>query len=173
MLHLSAGARDVARCWAGFASLGAGLVLAALVLQAAREGWVAGVLTGALAGTQVVTGLVLLGASRVPAPWALTALAASGVVVALALPGTATAGLALIALEVALAWLVGSSRAAAGVAPGEPLTEVPHPWRRLGVLAAGALVVAGTVTPALAATDAGQDARPHGHTADAPPAHGH
>jgi hypothetical protein len=160
----------VARCWAAFASLGAGLVHAALTMPLARTWWVAGTLTAVVAGYQVGWALAALARERLPwwrvtvalnvaavAAWAVSRTV--GVPVGLGL-SVGTADAVAAGLGVVLVWLVvlvarSGSRLGAvggGLARG----------RTAALLGAGALVMSVVTTPALAATDAGRHARPHG-----------
>lgn len=165
------GRADVARCWAGFASLGAGLVHLAVVREHLDHWVLASVFFVAVGGLQVAWGLAAL--ARDTAPLARTAAAGSLGVLALwavsrstGLPFGPEAGAAEPAgradlLAVTLHVLLVASLA---VASRRATSRRPAVSRALAGLAAGALTMAALTTPALAATEAGEHARPHfGH----------
>ena len=147
--------RDVVRCWAGFASLGAGLVHVALVREHA------GVLplavgVAVLAMWQLGWGTVALARETTPTPRtaaAVSFLATTGWVLA---PGTAeTMAVALEAITLVALLLL----ARPGVAMvGRQRSAVRH----LVSLGLGALVVAALATPGMAATEAGEHSHGHG-----------
>ena len=163
---------DVARCWAGFASLGAGLVHAAVI----EEHWAAwpayGVFFAVVALGQLGWGLAALAGEH--APFARAVVAANlGIVVlwtvtrTTGLPfgpdagspegvGAADLGSVVLELLVAVGVLVSRRRAARAALTGRSRAAV------LGGLAVGALAVSLITTPALAATSAGEHAHPHG-----------
>jgi hypothetical protein len=169
----------LARTWPMLSALGGGLVLLAL---AAGAGGTAGV---ALAGTGIAGlgwGLLSLRAGRAIAPAVALGVGAAVLVGAGALVGTglaASTGVAVGPLVAASAFIgvvaVHSafvvrrgSRAAARTIPHPtgPADAAPQPAvdgrLSLAGLVAGALLVAGLATPALAATEAGELAVPHG-----------
>jgi hypothetical protein len=174
------GRRDVARCWAGFASLGAGLVHVAVVREHLSEYWLFGVFFAALAVVQLAWGLAALARPTVPVPRLINGLTVG--VAALWLvsrssglplgpqPWTAEpvgrADVLCTVLEVAmvLCVLVALPRRSAGVA-GPPAAMSGSPARAsarlVALMATGALVVAAVATPAMAATEAGAHAHPH------------
>lgn len=164
--------RDVARCWAGFASLGAGLVHLAVVREHVAESAVLGVFFLVAGLLQLVWALAALARDRLPVPrlvatgqLALVALWALDRTLGIPLGPDAwtpeplgTADLLCVVLEVCAAaaigaWLLVTRR-------------VEHPdlkaGRYLALVGAGALVVAALTTPALAATEAGGHAHSHG-----------
>jgi hypothetical protein len=161
---------DVARCWAGFASLGAGLVHAAAVGD--HPGRAAGYFA-VVAAAQLGWGLAALARDRLPAPWwvagatlGVLAVWASSRTVGFPVAGAAgPADLGAAALELVVLGAMAATRW--------------HPLRvrrtstavLVGGLAAGALLVGAVTTPALAGTHAGEHAVPHGQHADAPPGH--
>jgi hypothetical protein len=171
----------VVRGWLGFFALGAGLVHLALVI-----------------GSPLVVGIPLLLVGAAEFAWGVFAFTAPAVplarvarvaalvpilgwVVLLVLGGGAIGGLRVLPLLVAslldlaiaigITWILRRDPARAAV----PL----RPARYLLSLGAGALVVAALTTPALAATEAGGAANPHGtDSTDEPfelnlPGHGH
>jgi hypothetical protein len=164
----------VARCWAGFASLGAGLVHAAVV---GEHPAVEAVFFAVLAAGQLGWGVAALARDRAPVPrWVAGATVA---VIALWVLSR-TVGLGAVDLGAAGLGAVESVGAAdLGAAVLEVLVLVSLASARwgalrarrasapvlLGGLAAGALLVGAVTTPALAGTTAGAHAMPHGHHA--------
>jgi hypothetical protein len=162
---------DVVRCWAGLASLGAGLVHAAVV----REHWsstvVHAVFFAVVAVGQMGWGIAALARDRVPVA-RLVAAANLGIVALWALTRTSevpfgreavgSADLGAVALELIVVAALVSPRWGVVRAPRRSVTGL------LAGLAGGALVVGLITTPALAGTDAGANARPHLHHAAGP-----
>jgi len=170
----------MARCWAGFASLGAGLVHVAAFREHLDHWLPAGIFFAVTAFVQIGWGLAALARDRAPYP--LTFIALNIGVVALwavtrttGLPTGPEAGAAepvgtadglcmvlqgLIVMSLLVA--VGTARTAAP--PGARTTDTgrPRPARFLVGLAAGAVVMSALATPAMAATEAGKYARSHG-----------
>ena len=166
--------RDVARLWAGFALLGAGLIHLAVVREHAGISPLHGAFFVAAGGLQVLWAVMTMARTTAPLPrvvgavqlglvamWAVSR--TTGLPVAPA-PWTreavGAADLLAVLLElVALAALaVTSSRTRIA-------RRTIRPRRFLAGAGAGALLAALLTTPALAATDAGQHANPHGHPA--------
>lgn len=166
---------DVARGWAGFALLGAGLVHLAEVRTHLDVSLLHGTFFVAVGTAQVGVGLTSL-ARRVPAPRLVVAGQLAVIVVwglsrtvglpfppqawtaeAVGRPDLLAASLGLVAVT---SILVGRRNAAGA------RRRSLRPGRYLAALGAGAVLVAGLTTPALAATEAGEHARPHG-------SHGH
>lgn len=162
---------DVARGWAGFALLGAGLVHLAEVRTHLDMSLLHGMFFVAVGSAQVGVGMTSL-ARRVPAPRLVVAGQLAVLVVwglsrtvglpfppqawtaeAVGRPDLLAAGLGVVAVT---SILVGR-RASAGAR-----RHSLRPGRYLAALGAGAVLVAGLTTPALAATEAGEHARPHG-----------
>jgi hypothetical protein len=168
------GRADVARCWAGFASLGAGLVHLAVVQEHLAEWWVYGgffAVTGAL---QILWGLGALAGERAPF-WrlvlagnlALVALWAVTRTVGIPIgpePWTAEAvGRAdVLCVVLELGTVLALAIAARAQARG---ARAPAAWvaerglgagRFVALMFAGALAVSAITTPALAATESGQ-----------------
>jgi hypothetical protein len=168
------GRADVARCWAGFASLGAGLVHLAVVQEHLAEWWVYGVFFAAVGAAQILWGLGALARDRAP----LLRLAVAGNIALVVLwAATRTVGLPIgpepwtaeavgradvlsVVLESATALaLIAVARHLAARTPSASL-----PQRRLGagrfvaLMFAGAVAVSAITTPALAATESGQHA---------------
>lgn len=184
------------RSWPMLGALGAGLVLAAL---GAGAGGAPQVVLAGLGVAALGWGVLSLGADRMLAPRGVLAVG----VVALAAGGGAVAGgamsdvagLPLAAASAFIAWvalaaaLVVRSRRAAPATPealrvedpAEPASRDAVDARRsLAGLAVGALLVSALATPALAATEAGRLAVPHGEHGTGPsgdtrpgPSHAH
>lgn len=168
------GRTDVARCWAGFASLGAGLVHVA-VIQEHLDYWVpAGVFFAVIALAQIGWGVAALMRDRAPVPWVVAA-ATIGVVTLWALSRTTglpvgpdagtpeAVGTADVLCMVLHGLVIGGVLIARrGTPAASPATVRPRAGRVLVGLGAGALVMSALTTPALAATEAGEHARPHG-----------
>jgi hypothetical protein len=175
---------DVARCWAGFAAVGSGLVHLAQVRSHLESWWPVGVGCLLLGVAQVGWALVALARTAPPLPrvasgtcLAVVAVSAASWTTGLPLgPGAGRPHLAGTAdlLATALAALVvlallGAGPRHAGTAPDRATTAAGTPGRerlsapatRLALLAVGALAVASLTTPALAATEAGGHAHPH------------
>jgi hypothetical protein len=173
------GRTDVARCWAGFASLGAGLVHLAVVGVHLDEWLLAGVFFAVLGAAQLGWGLAAL--ARDTAPFARTVITVNvgglglwavsrttgvpfgpeaGVAEAV---GTAdTLCMALQVLTVgALAVALRTSEQAASSAARDEARRL-RTGRGLAALGVGALVMSALTTPALAATESGEHAHPHG-----------
>jgi hypothetical protein len=163
--------RDVARCWAGFASLGAGLVHLAVVREHFDEYALYGVFFLVSGVLQIGWAMVALARDRMPIP---RLVAAAQVAMVVLWGVTRTVGLP-IGPEVWTPEPVGRADvlcsvlelvAAAAIAIWIWLTRTDdrpvRAGRYLVLVGAGALVVAFLTTPALAATDAGGQARPHG-----------
>lgn len=163
--------RDVARCWAGFASLGAGLVHLAVVREHLDEWWLYGAFFAALGTAQLVWAVAALARDRAPFPQ----LVAYGNLAVVALwVVTRTSGLPLgpepwTAEAVGRADLLTSlleigAAAALLVALRMPARsrETQRPAGRVvALMVAGALAVSALTTPALADTPAG--GRSQGH----------
>jgi hypothetical protein len=160
----------VARCWAGFASLGAGLVHAAVVSEHWSYSLAHGLFFGLVAAAQLGWGVAALARDRLVLPRVVLAanlavVALWGVTRTVGLPfgpdaghpeGVGAADLGAVALQLLVVTAVAVSRwgvvrARAGSTGG-----------LLTGLAGGALVVGLITTPALAATDAGAHAHHHG-----------
>ena len=172
------------RSWPMLGALGAGLVLAAL---AAGAGGAPQVVLAGLGVAALGWGVLSLRAGRPVAPRA-----ALGVSVAALLAGGAAVGagamadvagsplvaasvfVASVALSAALAvrsrraeppWVEDPAQPASSVRveePAQPASRDPRPRLTVVGLAIGALLVSALATPALAATEAGELAVPHG-----------
>lgn len=168
----------ITRTWLGFAALGAGIVHLALVVGsplplaivliavgAAEFAW------GALTFARDTPPLPVLARVVVMVPvvgWALIMIAAGTFKLA-----DYTDALRLIPMTVAtvfdLVIVVGLTRAARHDAESTPPAAPPKTGRYLLAALGGALVVGALTTPALAATEAGAVAQPHGnHSAPTP-----
>jgi len=176
------GRADVARCWAGFASLGAGLVHLAVVQEHLAEWWVYGVFFAVTGAAQILWGLGALARDRVP----FLRLVAAGNIALVALWATTrTVGIPIgpepwtteavgradvlcVVLELATALALGAAaraqaRDARSTTVSTALSTTVSTTRRgmgagrfVALMFAGALVVAAVTTPALAATESGQ-----------------
>jgi hypothetical protein len=178
----------VARCWAGFASFGAGLVHVAVVREHLEVSLSHGVFFAVVGLAQIGWALWALRGPAVPRPGA-TALATVALIALwvvsrlVGLPfGLAarepvgTADVLAVVLEVALILCVAlAARSSAMVRPDGP-EQAAHPAlasaRFVSLLAAGALAVSAVATPAMAATMAGEHAHPHGHSPSPQPEDG-
>ena len=166
------GRSDVARCWAGFASLGAGLVHFAVVTEHLAEWWLFGAFFIGIGVLQIGWAVLALARDRMPVPRAIAALNASVVGLwvvtrTVGLPvgpdrwapeAVGVADVVCTALQAVVVVLV----LAAVRAPRE--ARAPHLTAgvRLALLGVGAVAMAAVTTPALAATEAGEHAHPHG-----------
>ncbi len=166
----------ITRIWLAFAALGAALIHLAM---GAGAGLPAAVILVALGGAELAWGVAVLARDRLIAPRAalvmtLVPVFLLGVIVALGGGlGLQQAGAPLSVLPIAVSSLfnlfVGVSlaiglRRAARMAPARqaaPVSAVPAGRYLLGLVAAGVLV-SGLTTPALAATEVGSYAVPHG-----------
>jgi hypothetical protein len=169
------GRTDVARCWAGFASLGAGLIHIAVVREHLPESPFLGVSFAVVGLAQVGWALWALGRDAVPAPRA-TVVVTLGLIAAWALsrtvglslnPLTAVpepVGVADVLCVVLEATLIGCVHVAMTQSARIPVADQRRSAttaRGLALLAAGALAVSALATPAMAATAAGDHAHDH------------
>ena len=181
----------MARCWAGFASFGTGLVHVAVVREHLEVSVAHGIFFTVVGLAQLGWGLWALARPTVPLP-RLTAVATLGLMalwavsrtVGLSLdPNTArpepvgTPDLLAVVLEIALVLciLVAAQRPVTSSDDERPYDELPYDddgdsrraaaasLRVLALLAAGALAVSAVATPAMAASMAGEYAHEHGH----------
>jgi len=169
------GRSDVARCWAGFASLGAGLVHLAVVREHLAEWWLFGAFFIGIGVFQIVWALLALGRDRAPFPRVVAALNA-GVIALWVITRTVglpvgperwtpeAVGMADVVCAVLQAIVVVLLVAAVRV-PRKGRTPPLAAGARLALLGIGALAMAAVTTPALAATEAGEHAHPHGEHA--------
>jgi hypothetical protein len=170
----------VARCWAGFALLGAGLIHLAVTREHVAVSLVQGLFFAVVGVAQLGLALVVLARDRLPAP----ALVVTGQLALVALwavsrttglpvgpdAGTPEAVGRVDVLAVVLEVLsVAAVVSMAQTAPA-PAPDARRPGRWWALVGAGALVMAALTTPALAATEPGAHARPHGGHADTPAA---
>lgn len=164
----------VTRTWPMLSGLGAGLVL--LAIAAGSDSLVVGIVAGVVGAASLVWSGLSLRAGRMLLP-RLVFMAGLGVLLGvgvLAFSGIAAAsGMAGLPLVVAAVFALGASI-------GGATAMRATPRRRNGQvsiigLAFGAVLVAGLATPALAATDAGELAVPHGEhgTSEHGPHEGH
>ena len=161
---------DVARCWAGFASLGAGLVHAAVIRDHWSEWVVYGVFFAVVTAGQLGWGLAALARDRAPfARWVaaanLAVIALWGITRTVGLPfgpdagspeAVGSADLGAVALQVVVVTALAVGTLGVLGVPRASKTGL------LAGLAAGALLVGLITTPALAGTTAGAHAHPHG-----------
>lgn len=165
--------RGAAPSWAAVAAWGAGLIEVALgagaVMQddAARG---AGVVLIALGAGSLVWGAWTLARGRIVVPRAGVAGALAGTVAAVAALMADPARTSVMAVAALTALLISAAIACAGRLRrrGADADDAPP---RLWVLLAGAVIVAALVTPALAATEAGRSASPHGTHGIVDPGH--
>ncbi|WOF21457.1 hypothetical protein N8K70_08570 [Microbacterium betulae] len=148
----------VLRIWPALASWGAGLILFAVA--AGAPPWAA----VALCLWAVATfgwGVIALRAVRLPAPRTTLACALGAVAVGLVLVLAGTLGPVPFAALTVLHLLVAGC-AAASLRRGPSAARHERPGRTVFALVAGALAVAALTTPALAFTEPGSSAVPHG-----------
>ena len=161
---------DVTRCWAGFASLGAGLVHAAVLRDHWSEWVVYGGFFAVVAAGQLGWGLAALARDRAPfsrlvAVANLAVIVLWGVTRTVGLPFGPNAGspeavgaadLGAVTLQVILVTALAVGTLGVLGVPRASKTGL------LAGLAGGALLVGLITTPALAGTSAGAHAHPHG-----------
>ncbi|RLQ84344.1 hypothetical protein D9V28_09100 [Mycetocola zhadangensis] len=163
------------------AALGAGLVHLAV---AAGSPLVAAVLVGAVGIGELGWGLAILSRGRVLTPTvaligSLAPVALWGLLMTVRVAGglSATtdwvpvgplAAASLLSLSVAVVLSVDRRRRKTGGRAGPPARTATRPGRFLLGMLLGAMAVAGLVTPALAATNAGTYAVPHGEHSTVP-----
>ncbi|MGR0218764.1 hypothetical protein [Agromyces sp. ZXT2-6] len=171
------------RSWPMLGALGAGLVLAAL---AAGAGGAPQVVLAGLGVAALGWGVLSLRAGRIAAPRtvlgvAVAALLAGGAAV-VAGAVTDVAGLPLAAASVFIASTGLSAAFAVRAGRAETLrveesaksaSRDPHALSTLVGLAVGAALVSALATPALAATEAGEAAVPHGQHGTHDPGQAH
>ena len=164
----------VTRMWLAFAAICTGIIHAALAATAPLP---LAVLLAALGLAELAWGVLAITHDRILAPVAvltaaLAPIAGWGVLVLAAAAGGAgdlLEPLPLLPMAVAAAFelfvaLVIGRRVREGARTAIADSPKPVPAGRfLAALMAGALASAALVTPALAATDAGEGALPHGH----------
>jgi len=170
---------DVARCWAGFASFGAGLVHVAVVQDHLAQSWYHGAFFAVVGAAQVGWALWALSGTSVPRPrataaatLALITLWAVSRTVGLALDplsaapeSVGTADALAVVLELALiACIVAAMPRVAPAQAEQAGNPTAATARFVALLAAGALAVSAIATPAMAATTAGEHAHEHGHS---------
>jgi hypothetical protein len=173
----------ITRTWITFAALGTGIIHIALVVGAPLP---LGIALGALGIAEVVWALFAMAGSRLPAArlallvamapivvWAVAMFAAVSLdapAAGSALPLLPLAVAALLEIAAAAAIAVSlrrtareknASPAGSGIDGGEQV-PAPHAGRYLAALLITGMAVASLVTPALAATEAGGAAVPHG-----------
>ena len=144
--------------WAALAALGGGLILFAV---AAGSPLPLAVPLCAVAAGAVVWGVVRFRAERWRRPRA--AIIGAAAICALSVALFATGALALIpfAALLALTWAVALC-AVAESRRKRPVAAAGRPGPLIAALGAGALVVSAITTPALASTEPGTQAVPHG-----------
>jgi len=174
---------QIVRTWLGFAAIGAGLVHLAMVISSPLPIAAVVLLLGV---SEIAWGVAAFARDSVPAPRVAGAVAIAPVlawsllVVVATMLDTASLAASLPLLPMAIASILELFVAAvlathlrrARNAGGTTTTPaLPSAGRYLVGLLAGALVVGALTTPALAATEAGRYAQPHGsHDADVHPA---
>jgi hypothetical protein len=161
------GRADVARCWAGFASLGAGLIHLAVVQEHFDEWWLYGTFFLAVGIAQIIWAVVALASDK--PPWlALTAWCNFAIVVLWAVtrttglpfgpePGQAEAvGRADVLCCVLELVVFGALMVVPRLAARDERSAGRRPVGTfVALMFVGALVSAAITTPALAATPAG------------------
>ncbi len=178
----------MARCWAGFASFGAGLVHVAVVREHLEVSVSHGVFFAVVGLAQIGWGLWALRGPVVPrarttvlATVALIALWAVSRTVGLpfGLGGkepVGTADVLAVVLEVGLILCIALAARSVAVPNrdgSERSAQAPLASAKfVSLLAAGALAVSAVATPAMAATMAGVHAHPHGHSPSQDPSDG-
>jgi hypothetical protein len=171
------------RSWPMLGALGAGLVLAAL---AAGAGGAPQVVLAGLGVAALGWGVLSLRAGRVLAPRTVLGVAVAALLAGGAAVGagamTDVAGLPLAAASVFIASVALSAAVAVRrrraeqvrfEEPANPASRDPHALSTFVGLAVGAALVSALATPALAATDAGETAVPHGRHGAHDPGHPH
>lgn len=165
---------QIRRTWLAFAAIGAGFVHLALVISAPLP--IAIVLAG-LGIAELGWGVVTFGRERPVAPVAARIVAAAPIVLwsllvvaatVLDAPAIASSlaivpmGIAAIFEVFAIVVLTAHLRRQQKTDAPRPAPPMPSAGRYLIALFAGALIAGGLTTPALAATQAGRYAQPHG-----------
>ena len=169
----------VLRTWLGFAALGAALIHLAVGVTAplplsvllvgfgiAELGW--GIAT--LAAGRVITPRIVVGAALIPVfVWGATAALGSGLGVTSAqtgLPLYPMAVAALFSIFLAATVAIALRREPNGIltlaGAAAPRAATPGGWRFLTGLVVGGFLLSALTTPALAATEVGSHAVPHG-----------
>lgn len=166
------GGSDLTRCWAAFASLGAGLIHLAVTREHLAEWWVYGVFFAVVGTAQVGWATVALGAPGRAPLWRLVAAANAamvllwGVTRATGLPvgpepwtreAIGEADVLCVVLELAVIALLVVTGRDVGRLRGHQHTT----GRYVALMFVGAVVVSAIVTPALASTEAGEHAHHH------------
>ena len=169
---------QITRTWLGFAAIGAGLIHLALVISTPLPIAIA---LGGLGLAETVWGVLALAKDTLPVPRTAQAVAIAPVIAwsllvvlstLLATPQLSSA-LPLVPMIIAMVFQLFAA-ATIGVhlrrasMPGEQQTPaLPSAGRYLLALTVGGVLVGGLTTPALALTEAGRFAQPHGqHSAD-------
>ncbi|MCY7325101.1 MAG: hypothetical protein LH605_03105 [Microbacteriaceae bacterium] len=165
---------QIVRTWLGFTAIGAGLIHLALVISSPLPIAAVVLLLGL---AEIAWGVVTFARDWVPAPRVASAVAIAPLlvwslllVVATTLDAASLAeSLPLLPMAIAsifelfaAAVLATHLRRARNAGAADPAPTLPSPGRYLVGLMAGALLVGALTTPALAATDAGRYAQPHG-----------
>ncbi|WP_146069912.1 hypothetical protein [Cryobacterium sp. M15] len=169
----------VTRIWMGFAALGAALVHLAVGVTApfplsvllvgfgiAELGW--GI--AALARDRIIVPRIIVGAALIPVfIWGATAALGSGLGVTSAQTGLPLYPMAVasllnifLAATVAIAQRHASNKVTAPVGAALHGTAAPNGWRFLTGVVVGGFLLSALTTPALAATEIGSHALPHG-----------
>lgn len=155
---------QVVKTWVALSAIGAATIHLALVVGSPLG---VGIIMGLLGVAELAWGVAMLANSRVLLP--RIALAVSVVPVGLmgfalsfgVLPGNALAPLALaVLLELFVAGALAISLRRGQ--PADAATRAPSAGRYILAVLLGSLAVASITTPALAATEAGRFAQPHG-----------
>lgn len=161
-------ARSSTPAWAAVTAWGAGLLTFALGASATTGGEIVLALPLlAIAASALAWGAVTLVRGRLPAPRTTIAGAIGGIVIAVTALIADPARMSLAAVALACALLFAVALASAWRLRVEKDAAPP----RLSVLLLAAVVVAGAVTPALGATEAGRLAPDHGSHGITDPGH--
>ncbi len=175
---------QITRTWLGFAAIGAGLIHLALVISTPLPIAIA---LGGLGIAETVWGVLALARDTVPVPRVAQAVAIAPVIgwsllvvlsTLLAAPQISSA-LPLVPMVIAMVFqlfvaaTLGLHLRRSSSSDEQKTPALPSAGRYLLALTVGGVLVGGLTTPALALTEAGRFAQPHGeHSADFVPAPG-
>lgn len=169
-----AGLHGAAASWAAVAAWGAGLILLAVGAGALPQGGAArgaGIALLALGAAAMVWGTATLARGRIVVPRSGVAGALLGIAAATFALAADPVRTSVIAVAAAVALLLSIALACAGrvraLARGSADASPPRLW----AIMVAAVVVAGLVTPALGATEAGRNATGHGTHGVVDPGH--
>lgn len=149
----------IGQLWSALAAIGSGLVLTAVA--AGADPWVAAPLLTATA-LEVVWGVLVMRAGRILAPGTAIGVCAVLGLAAILMLFTRTIGLAPCLALVGLHWITAVFAAVSLRGERREQRLDPRPRAFLLTLTAQAMIVAAIITPALAETEPGASAVPHG-----------